>query len=265
MPFNVLTAYPLKSNRTMETMQINIGKICNLSCKHCHVEAGPNRTESMTQNTMAQCLQVMADYDIKTLDITGGAPELNPNFMWLIQEAAHLRRHVMLRTNLTLLDKPGYNHLPEFFARNRVELVSSLPYYSSKDADRQRGNGVFQNSIDVLRGLNDLGYGQEKSGLKLHLAYNPGGAFLPAPQQAIEADYRRVLTLSNPMCRNQISVSWDGYLYDCDFNQMLGLPFSPRSISKLCLADFQERQICVNNHCYACTAGSGSSCGGTVV
>lgn len=305
-----VNAYPLISCPTIETMQINTGKICNLGCKHCHVEAGPQRTESMQKETMAACLQVMTDNDIKVLDITGGAPELNPNLCWLIREAAQMKRHIMLRTNLTLLNQPEYVHLPEFFATHQVELVSSLPYYSEKDADRQRGSGVFQKSIQMLAALNKLGYGKENSPLKLDLVYNPGGAFLPAAQQSLEADYRRVLldqheisfhklfaianfpvgrfltflqtsgnlqqymerlantfnvsTLNSLMCRNQISVSWDGYVHDCDFNQMLGLTCNARHISEFSLAEFKEREIRINNHCYACTAGSGSSCGGAV-
>ncbi|NBJ15178.1 MAG: radical SAM/Cys-rich domain protein [Dehalobacter sp. 4CP] len=305
-----VNTYPLLSCSTIETMQVNTGKVCNLGCKHCHVEAGPHRTESMSKETMAACFQVMSDNDIKVLDVTGGAPELNPNLCWLIREAAQLKYHIMLRTNLTLLDQPEYAHLPEFFAAHQVELISSLPYYSEKDADRQRGSGVFQKSIQVLSNLNKLGYGKENSHLKLNLVYNPGGAFLPAAQQSLEADYRRVLlsqyevsfhklfamanfpvgrfltflqtsgnlqqymerlantfnasTLNNLMCRNQISVSWDGYAYDCDFNQMLGLACNPRHISRFSPADFKKREIRINNHCYACTAGSGSSCGGAV-
>jgi len=303
--------HSLKSKETIQTMQMNVGKICNLSCKHCHVEAGPQRTESMSQAIMAQGLQVMADHGIKTLDITGGAPELNPNFPWLIQKATKLNLQVMTRTNLTVLDDEKYGWIPEFYAEHQVEVVSSLPYYTEKDADRMRGNGVFQSSIKMLKALNTLGYGQEGSSLKLNLVYNPGGAFLPAAQQGIEADYRRVLlnqygitfnnlfvignfpvgrfltflrnsgnlqrymeqlagafnpsTVQNVMCRDMISLSWDGYLFDCDFNQMLGLPDSPKHISACRKEDLCVREITVHNHCYACTAGSGSSCGGTVV
>lgn len=302
---------PLRSKGALQTMQMNVGKVCNLSCKHCHVEAGPQRTEAMSRAVMAQGLQVMADYGIKTLDITGGAPELNPHFPWLIQEAAKLNRQVMTRTNLTVLDQESYRHLPEFYAEHQVEVVSSLPYYTEKDADRMRGNGVFQSSVKMLKILNALGYGREGSGLKLNLVYNPGGAFLPAAQQGIEADYRRVLldqhgitfnslfaignfpvgrfltflknsgnlqrymeqlagafnpsTVPNVMCRDMVSLSWDGYLFDCDFNQMLGLTCKTKPISQCSAADLNEREIAVHNHCYACTAGSGSSCGGSVV
>lgn len=306
-----IDAYPLKSQTHINTMQMNTGKVCNLSCKHCHVEAGPQRTESMSQDTMAKCLQVMADHQIMNLDITGGAPELNPHHPWLIEEAIKLKRHVITRCNLTVLDNEEYAWLSELYARHKVEVVSSLPYYTQKDADRMRGNGVFQSSIKILKKLNDLGYGQEGSGLALNLVYNPGGAFLPPAQQGIEADYRRHLlnqygitfnslfaignfpvgrfltflqksgnfqaymqklaaafnptTVSNVMCRDQISVSWDGHLYDCDFNQMLELRCKSRHISDCSADDLKEREIAVHNHCYACTAGSGSSCGGAVV
>jgi len=306
-----INSCPLKSKNAIQTMQMNIGKICNLSCKHCHVEAGPQRTESMSREIMAQCLQVMADNEIKTLDITGGAPELNPHFPWLIQEAVKLKRRVMIRTNLTVLDDEKYRQMPEFYAEHQVEVISSLPYYTEKDADRVRGNGVFQSSIKVLKRLNEVGYGREGGTLKLNLVYNPGGAFLPAAQQGIEADYRRVLrdqyditfnqlfaignfpvgrfltflrnsgnlqrymeqlasafnpaTVPNVMCRDQVSVSWDGFVFDCDFNQMLGISCIDKPISQCGAADLNNREIAVHNHCYACTAGSGSSCGGAVV
>lgn len=303
--------FPLLSAPAIKTMQMNIGKVCNLMCKHCHVEAGPQRTESMSREIMAQCLQVAADEKIKTLDITGGSPELNSHLPWLIKEASRLGCHIMLRTNLTLLDSKQYAHFPELFATHHVELVSSLPYYTEKTTDRQRGNGVYQTSIKVLTQLNELGYGQENGRLILNLVYNPSGAFLPAPQKAIEADYRRVLlkehgirfnglfnitnlpvgrfltflydsgnlesymkrladsfnpaTVSGLMCREQISVGWDGQLYDCDFNQMLGLNCHPGHIAEFDRAAFREREIRLANHCYGCTAGSGSSCGGAVV
>lgn len=302
---------PLKSNNSVKTLQMNIGKVCNLSCKHCHVEAGPHRIESMSQDTMAKCLQIMEENQIPTLDITGGAPELNPNFPWLVEEATHLKLQVIVRTNLTVLDLKNYAYLSELYAEQKVELVSSLPYYTQKDADRQRGDGVFQTSIKVLARLNELGFGQEHSDLKVNLVYNPGGAFLPPAQKSIEADYRRALlkqhdirfnnlytitnvpvgryltflhesgnlqrymerlesgfnaaTINQVMCRDQLSVSWDGYLYDCDFNQMLGLNCTPKHISEFDVDDYNQREIIMHNHCYACTAGSGSSCGGTVV
>lgn len=306
-----INAYPLKSKNAIQTMQMNIGKVCNLSCKHCHVEAGPARTETMSREIMAQGLQMMADNQIRTLDITGGAPELNPHFQWLIQEADKLNCHVMTRSNLTVLDKEKYRRMPAFYAEHKVEVVSSLPYYTEKDADRMRGSGVFQSSVKILKRLNEVGYGREGGNLKLNLVYNPGGAFLPAAQQGIEADYRRVLlnqygitfnnlfvignfpvgrflaflrnsgnlqrymeqlassfnpaTVQNVMCRDMISVSWDGYLFDCDFNQMLDLSRTAKHISRCGVADFNDREIAGHNHCYACTAGSGSSCGGAVV
>lgn len=306
-----VNSHPLKSRDSIKTMQINIGKVCNMACKHCHVDAGPHRTETMSQEVMAKCLQVLEESDIKVLDITGGAPELNPHFPWLVAQAKKMGRHVIVRTNLTVLDLPDYAHLPEFYAEQKVELESSLPYYSEKDADRQRGDGGFQISIRVLKTLNELGFGKNAGDLTLNLVYNPGGAFLPPSQKSIEADYRRVLfnqhgivfnnlyafanfpvgrflsflhdsgnlqrymerlaagfnpaTLNHLMCREQVSIGWDGTIYDCDFNQMLGMHCSPKNISQFSLKDIQEREILFNNHCYACTAGSGSSCGGAVV
>jgi len=300
--------YSLKSNRTISTLQVNVGKVCNLMCKHCHVEAGPHRTESMNRDIMFQCLKMVADNHIPTLDITGGAPELNPNLAWFIEEASQLAGHVIVRTNLTVLRLNEYTNMPEFYADHNVELISSLPYYSAKDTDRQRGEGVFLSSIAVLSRLNELGYGQRDGSLKLNLVYNPGGAFLPPAQDAIEGDFRRVLakqygvsfnnlytitnvpvgrfltflydsgnlhrymerltssfntsTISRLMCRDQVSVGWNGQLYDCDFNQMLGLNCTPAHISEFSLETFKEREILLGNHCYACTAGAGSSCGG---
>lgn len=294
-------------------LQVNVGKLCNLSCKHCHVDAGPGRTEMMGRETMSRCLSILAGSEIPTLDITGGAPELNPHLPWLIEEAVKLKRKVMVRTNLTVLELDKYAHLPEFYAGYRVELVASLPHYQEPDADRQRGRGVFQSSVRVLKRLNSLGYGREHGNLVLNLVYNPGGAFLPPPQHAIESDYRRemarrygvsfnsLFTITNVpagrflefliekgnlerylerlsgafnpaaaarvMCRNQVSVGWDGRLYDCDFNQMLGLactPEGPQHIDDFNLAALQHRRIVLHNHCYACTAGAGSSCGGAI-
>ena len=302
--------YPLKTNRNIKTLQVNVGKVCNLMCKHCHVEAGPHRKESMTRDTMSSCLKVLAENKIPILDITGGSPEMNPNLTWFIAEAEQLGCHVIIRTNLTVLEIDEYIYIPEFYAEHKVEIVSSLPYYSEKDADRQRGEGVFQASIKMLAGLNALGYGQENGALVLNLVYNPGGAFLPPAQDAMEADYRRVLlnqygirfnhlftitnvpvgrflkflytsgnlnrymerlascfnpsTVNGLMCRDQVSVGWDGQLYDCDFNQMLELNCSCKHIAEFDLEAFQEREILLCNHCYACTAGSGSSCGGAV-
>ena len=302
---------PLKSKGTISTMQMNIGLVCNLSCKHCHVEAGPNRTEVMSQDIMEHGLRIMSECGISKLDITGGAPELNPHFTWLVEEAAKRNLHVIVRTNLTVLDDENFEYLPEFFAKNRVEVVCSLPYYTEKNADRIRGNGVFNSSIKMLKRLNELGYGREGSSLTLNLVYNPGGAFLPGAQEGIEVDYRKALqsqygvtftnlfalgnfpvgrfltflkesgnlqpymqklasvfnpdTVAGVMCRDQISLSYDGKLYDCDFNQALGLPCEAKHISTCDKQDIFKRDIAVSNHCYACTAGSGSSCGGAVV
>ncbi|MFX4263025.1 arsenosugar biosynthesis radical SAM (seleno)protein ArsS [Pelotomaculum propionicicum] len=304
---------PLVS-RSISVLQVNVGKVCNLSCKHCHVEAGPARTESMSRETAASCLNALDNSGIPTLDITGGAPELNPHLTWLIEETARMGRKVMVRTNLTVLDQKDYAHLPEFYAGHNVEVNASLPYYMGRNTDRQRGEGVFDTSIRVLRRLNKLGYGLEQSRLALNLVYNPGGAFLPPAQHAVEADFERELmcrygiaftrlfTLTNVpvgrflnfltesgnmeeymarlsgafnpaaagqvMCTSQISVGWDGRLYDCDFNQMLDLPCAPESsrhIDDFNMEALIGRRIITENHCYACTAGAGSSCGGAVV
>lgn len=303
-----IDCYPLKSSNTIDTLQVNTGKRCNLMCKHCHVEAGPDRTEMMSRETMFQILQVLADSKIPNLDITGGAPELNLDLPWFIKEAKKLGCHVIVRTNLSVLGIQEYSFMASFYAEHNVELCASLPYYSAKDHDRQRGEGVFLNSIEVLIGLNKLGYGKPDGELKINLVYNPGGAFLPPIQQAMEADYRKVLmdqygiffnllyTIANVpvgrflsflnnsgnlqrymqrlannfnplainkvMCKEQVSVGWDGQLYDCDFNQMLGLKCSPGHIKDFNLAVFAKREIILGNHCYACTAGAGSSCGG---
>jgi len=305
--------FPLKSTG-LSTLQVNVGRVCNMSCKHCHMDAGPERTESMSRETMSLCLAVLRDADIATLDITGGAPELNPYLPWLIEEAVKLERQVMVRTNLTVLDLDDYAHLAEFYASRQVELIASLPYYREKNTDRQRGAGVFNTSIRVLKRLNRLGYGLEQGQMRLNLVYNPSGAFLPPAQYALEADFRRELrrrygitfsqlfTITNVpagrflgflldsgnlakylerlsdafnlaavarvMCRSQISAGWDGRLYDCDFNQALGLtcaPGVPGHIRDFDLASLQRRPITLGNHCYACTAGFGSSCGGAVV
>ncbi|AEF93801.1 Fe-S oxidoreductase [Desulfotomaculum nigrificans CO-1-SRB] len=301
--------YPLTSS-SINTLQVNVGKVCNLSCKHCHVEAGPHRTESMSREIMSHCLRVLAEANIPILDINGGAPELNPHLPWFIEEAVKLGRRVMVRTNLTVLANQEQAHLMEFYASHGVEIISSLPYYRDKDTDRQRGQGVFVKSVEVLKALNDLGYGQKDTSLQLNLVYNPGGAFLPPSQPAIEADFRRELaarygivfnrlfTITNVpvgrfltflyesgnlvrymerlagafnpaaagrvMCRELISVGWDGQLYDCDFNQMLGLNCRPGHITDFDLAALKERKIVLHNHCYACTAGAGSSCGGAI-
>ena len=296
--------------------QINVGKLCNQTCRHCHVDAGPDREEQMTRETAELCLQVFAQTDIPTIDITGGAPELNSNFRWLVQQAKALGRHVTDRCNLSILLLPSQADLAEFLAHHHVEIVASLPYFRSSQTDAQRGEGIFAKSIRGLQKLNELGYGRQGSGLVLNLVYNPVGAFLPPKQEAIEAQFRRELcrghgvtfnrlyTITNMpisrfleflieignydqymarlaaafnpaaaagvMCRYTLSVGWDGTLYDCDFNQMLELPVSghlPRHIKDLNpskLADLHTRPIVTGNHCYGCTAGAGSSCGGAV-
>ncbi len=293
--------------------QINVGKLCNQTCRHCHVDAGPDRTESMTRDTAELCIRALAKTDIPTVDITGGAPELNSNFRWLVEQSTTLGRHVMDRCNLSVLLLPSQADLAEFLAQHRVEIIASLPYYRPSQTDAQRGEGVFDKSIQALRLLNTFGYGQTDSGLTLNLVYNPVGAFLPPKQEAIEALFRRELsgrygivfnhlyTITNMpisrfleflvesgnfegymerlanafnpaaatgvMCRHTLSVGWDGSLYDCDFNQMLELPVDhgvPRHIRNFDPARLHTRQIVTGNHCYGCTAGSGSSCGGAV-
>jgi radical SAM/Cys-rich protein len=293
--------------------QINVGKLCNQTCRHCHVDAGPDRTESMSRETAELCIQALAKTDIPTVDITGGAPELNPNFRWLVEQARALGRQVLDRCNLSVLLIPSQADLANFLATHHVEVVASLPSYRASQTDAQRGDGIFEKSIQALRLLNRLGYGQPDSGLYLNLVYNPVGAFLPPKQGAIEAQFRKELrarhgvefnhlyTITNMpisryleflvesgnyeqymerlanafnpaaaagvMCRYTISVSWDGRLYDCDFNQMLDLPIdhgAPAHIRDFDPAQLNQRQITTRNHCYGCTAGTGSSCGGSV-
>src|SRR6185436_3967925 len=286
--------------------------LCNQTSRHCHVDAGPDRRESMTRETAELCVQALARTDIPTVDITGGAPELNPNFRRLVEQSRALGRHVMDRCNLSILLLPSQADLAEFLAAHRVEVVASLPYFRSRQTDAQRGEGVFEKSIQGLLQLNRLGYGMEGSGLVLNLVHNPVGAFLPPKQEAIEAQFRRELlavgvrfnrlyTITNMpisrflefliesknyegymerlanafnpaaaagvMCRYTLSVGWEGTLYDCDFNQMLELPLAhgaPRHIRDFDPALLHRRRIVTANHCYGCTAGAGSSCGGAV-
>jgi radical SAM/Cys-rich protein len=304
---------PLRASG-IRVLQINVGKVCNQTCKHCHVDAGPHRRESMSRETAEACMDVLGRTSIPAVDITGGAPELNPNFRWLVERSRALGRHVIDRCNLTILLTEPYRDLAGFLAGHEVEIVSSLPYFQARETDLQRGDGVFEKSIEALRRLNALGYGKPGSSLRLNLVFNPVGAFLPPPQGSVEADFRRELgkrygivfhslyTITNMpigrfleflhrsgnydrymsrlagafnpiavdgvMCRSTLSVGWDGQLYDCDFNQMLGLPVLDERVRHI--RDFGEallegRQIAVDQHCYACTAGSGSSCTGTVV
>ncbi len=297
----------------VEIFQVNVGKLCNQTCAHCHVDAGPDRKEeNMTRENFERCLDILTRYDIPTVDITGGAPELNPNFRWFVEECRKLGKHVMDRCNLTVIvSNKKYHDLPAFFAENKVEVVSSLPHYSALRTDSQRGDGVFDDSIKALQMLNAVGYGKEGTGLKINLVYNPTGTFLPGNQAALEAEFKRqlkrkhdvdfnnlyaitnmpisrfldyllegghyesymqsLLDAFNPsavagvMCRNTISVSWEGYLYDCDFNQMLDLKIAGKNhLKDFDLTELESRDIVLNQHCYGCTAGSGSSCGGQV-
>ncbi len=293
--------------------QINVGKLCNQTCRHCHVDAGPDRQEIMTRETAELCIRTLAQSDIPTVDITGGAPELNPNFRWLVEQARGLRRHVIDRCNLSVLLLPSQADLAEFLASHQVEVVASLPHFRPSQTDAQRGDGVFEKSIRALQLLNKLGYGVEGSGLTLNLVHNPVGAYLPPKQEVIEAQFRKELsrqhnvvfnhlytitnmpisrfleflvesgnyegymerlanafnpsTAAGVMCRYTISIGWDGTLYDCDFNQMLDLPIShgaPRHLRDFNPVQLHTRRIVTGNHCYGCTAGAGSSCGGAV-
>jgi len=295
-------------------LQINVGKRCNQTCAHCHVDAGPDRKEVMAHDVLDACLDFLARTAIPTLDITGGAPEMHPRFREIVERATALGRHVIDRCNLTITRLPNYAYLPEFLAENRVEIIASLPSYAPKQTDIQRGDGVFEDSLAALRQLNTLGYGKEGTGLSLSLVTNPVGAFLPANQQSLEKDWKRqlkrrydidfnnlytitnmpisryldflmrsnnleaymekLITAFNPgavdgvMCRTTLSVGWDGCLYDCDFNQMLDMPVvgtSPQTIFDATIAGLRERPIMIGQHCYGCTAGAGSSCGGATV
>ncbi|MEO6315563.1 MAG: arsenosugar biosynthesis radical SAM (seleno)protein ArsS [Chitinophagaceae bacterium] len=306
--------FPLRPTN-IEIFQVNVGKMCNQVCRHCHVDAGPDRKEIMTRETMAQCLEVLKNNPrLLTVDLTGGAPEMNPGFRWFVEEIKKLNRHIIVRCNLTIiLANKKYHDLPRFFKEQQVEVVSSLPFYTQDRTDKQRGSGVFEDSIKALQMLNAVGYGMEGTELLLNLVYNPAGAFLPASQEALEKEYKialrdkyqvsfnnlfaitnlpisrfldyllqsgnyenymeKLLTAYNPlaaasvMCRNTISIGWDGYLYDCDFNQMLDLKLNGHSthIAQFDIDTLSNRAIIVGQHCYGCTAGAGSSCGGAVV
>lgn len=289
---------------SMDTMQLNIGKICNLACKHCHVEAGPHRKEYMKKDIMDDCLYVFKKHNFKVMDITGGAPEMMPNFEYLVEESRKIAKEVIVRTNLTILLDEKYSHLIDFYAKNRVTIFCSLPFYTKEITDGVRGVGVYEDSIEVLKKLNAVGYGKE---LPLNLVYNPDGAFLPDSQESLETEYRKKLLdeygiiftnlftiTNNPigrfgmrlykkdklknymlklfnaynedtveflMCRNEINVSYDGYIFDCDFNQALDLKINSDKvhISDYKNCDFPKRKIALGNHCYGCTAGAGSS------
>jgi radical SAM/Cys-rich protein len=315
LPLLADTNFPALRRRRLETVQVNLGYVCNQSCLHCHVNAGPTRTEAMTRAIADQVLQYLAASGATMLDITGGAPELNANFRHLVVGARMRGVNVMDRCNLTVMFEPGQEDLPEFLAAQRVAIVASLPCYTEELVDRQRGAGVYDKSIAAIRRLNDMGYGREGSGLTLDLVYNPQGPSLPPAQAQLEDDYKRILgekfgiafnqlyTLANMpiqrfgstlvtkgqfadymkllrgahrdenlesvMCRSLVSVDWQGYLYDCDFNQMLGLPLRVAGRARTHIADITGRDlagnpIVVRDHCYGCTAGQGSSCGGAL-
>lgn len=303
---------PLKTSR-IEILQINVGKMCNQVCKHCHVDAGPDRKETMTRETMQNCLDVLSKHDIVTVDLTGGAPELNPDFKWFVDEIKKLNKHIMVRSNLTILESTGFEDYAEFMANHKVEIISSLPHYKKSFTDKQRGEGVFEKSIDAIKKLNNLGYGKKGTDLVFNLVHNPVGAFLPPLQQGLEQDYKRELfnnfgiefnnlytitnmpisrfldyliqsgnyesymqklvdsfnpaAAANVMCKFTLSVGWKGNLYDCDFNQMLELNLNhgaPRNIKDFDLSTLINRRIITGQHCYGCTAGAGSSCGGAI-
>lgn len=309
------TDFPALRRNTLEALQVNLGYRCNQTCQHCHVDAGPNRTEMMDGDTVDLVLQVLRARSLTTLDLTGGAPELNTHFRRLVTGARALGVRVIDRCNLTILSEPGHEDLASFLAEQQVEVTASLPCYSQANVDKQRGDGVFERSIDALQRLNALGYGSPGSGLILNLVYNPQGPVLPPGQQQLQADYKRELTthfgivfnqlyvlanmpikrfgsmlvskgqfsdymrllkdnfsaanLEAVMCRSLVSVDWQGYLYDCDFNQMLGLPLRLDDSLRPHLRDLRGREtkgepIVIADHCYGCTAGQGSSCGGAL-
>ena len=315
LPLLARSDFPAIDRRRTETVQVNVGYVCNQTCLHCHVNAGPGRTESMTRATADQVLEYLAASGAGTLDITGGAPEINPSFRHLVRTARARGVRVVDRCNLTILFEPGQEDLAEFLAAQRVEIIASLPCYTAELVNRQRGEGVYEKSIAAIRRLNALGYGLEGSALTLDLVYNPQGPSLPPGQAKLEADYKRILgeqfgivfnrlfTLANMpiqrfgstlvskgqfnaymellrgahrdenleavMCRSLVSIDWQGYLYDCDFNQMLGLPLLVQGRKRTHLSDVMGQDldgtpIVVRDHCYGCTAGQGSSCGGAL-
>lgn len=320
LPLLETTDFPALRRARPETLQVNLGYLCNQQCLHCHVAAGPLRKELMDHDNIEHVLNYLRDSKVTVLDLTGGAPEMNPHFKELVQAACELGVRVIDRCNLTILEEPGYEDYADFLADHQVEITASLPCYLEDNVDSQRGNGVFQTSIRVLQQLNRLGYGKAGTGLMLNLVYNPLDASLPPPQGALEQEYKQQLlerydivfnrlfvlanmpiqrfgstliskgkfhdymnllqgahqntNLATVMCRSSISVDWQGYVYDCDFNQMLNLPLhvvhsrlanKPRlHLSDLLGIDLQGQPIVVKNHCYGCTAGQGSSCGGAL-
>ncbi len=290
------------------TLQVNLGKVCNLTCTHCHVNAGPNRTEVMSNKTVDQVLEVLRKFNFKVLDITGGEPSINPNFKYLIENGRNYVDTIIVRTNLVILEEKGYEDYIDFYVKNKVIMVASLPCYTKENTDTMRGDGTFNKCVLVLKKLNAAGYGIEE-GLELNLVHNPGGVFLPGSQEELEKDYKKVLgenygfkfnrlfniinlpigrfaqylkkknlladyinmlednyngeAAKKIMCRSQISVDYQGIIYDCDFNQMLGLQAKgPQTLNELLETENLDREIVFDNHCYGCTASAGSSCGG---
>jgi len=314
-PLLINTNFPKLQRKKLDTLQVNLGYICNQNCKHCHVNAGPKRTETMSLKNIDEILKFIKNNDIKKLDLTGGAPELNQHFKYLVKAARALNVEIIDRCNLTVLFEDDQQELAEFLAENKVEIVASLPCYTKENVDQQRGKGVFDDSIRGLQKLNALGYAKKGSGLILNLMYNPMGAFLPPTQNTLEQDYKQklrtdfniefsnLLTLTNMpimrfgsvliskgefnqyldllksshsdenlqtvMCKNLISIDWQGYIYDCDFNQMLDMPSSVSEKNKTHISDLNLNRLAnatikTAEHCYGCTAGSGSSCGGAL-
>jgi radical SAM/Cys-rich protein len=305
---------PLLKPKALEILQINLGYMCNLTCEHCHVDAGPDRKEIMEKSTLELLLALVDKEKITCVDLTGGAPEMHPDFIWFVSELSKRNVRTLVRSNLTILvANKTYRKLPQFFKENKVEIVASLPCYTQENVDKQRGDGVFNKSIEAIKILNEIGYGVEGSGLILNLVFNPGGAGLPGNQQALEADYKRILgkdwgitfnflfTITNlpvsrfldfliaskryeeymlklvnafnpaavdgVMCKNTLSIDWQGFIYDCDFNQMLNLKIAHKKqhIKDFDIAEANDRSIIVGQHCFACTAGAGSSCQGALV
>ncbi|MFW2439280.1 MAG: arsenosugar biosynthesis radical SAM (seleno)protein ArsS [Arenicellales bacterium] len=315
LPLLQETDFPAIQRGKLETLQVNLGYLCNQSCLHCHVDAGPKRIENMNRQTVDDLIKFLKDSGIQTLDLTGGAPEMNNHFRYLVETARKLGVHVIDRCNLTILNEPGQEDLAEFLASQQVEVVASMPCYLEGNVDTQRGKGVYQSSITALRKLNHLGYGKPGTGLTLNLMYNPQGPSLPPAQDSLEADYRREFqqregvvfnnlfvlvnmpikrfgsmliskglfdeymqrlrdsyeepNLQGVMCRSLISVDWQGYVYDCDFNQMLELPLriqgrTKTHIKQISVDALRENPIVIGDHCYGCTAGQGCSCGGAL-
>lgn len=306
--------FPALTRQRVSILQVNLGYLCNLSCVHCHVNAGPNRTELMNKQTVDEVLRLAKQLQVQTLDLTGGAPEMNPHFCYLVEQAAQQGLSIIDRCNLTILQEPDYRHIAEFLAHYQVKVIASLPCYIEDNVDKQRGNGVFQDSIKSLRELNSIGYGKVESGLELDLVFNPQGASLPPDQDILEKSYKAhlneygivfnhlytltnmpikrfgsilmskgtfddymnlLVTSYNPaaldsvMCHSTISIDWQGYVYDCDFNQMLALNMADSTekvhINDLFSQELAGKPIATRQHCYGCTAGQGSSCGGALL